>query len=260
MILRGRFIMRIAVISDIHLIDDVNNNFGKNLERFNDLKCDFTVMCGDIVTKQKEELNLYKDKIKNNLVYSIAGNHDVGNRYNSYTTSEAEWEEATGNKFDYEVVYDDEVFIFLSQKYWGDYINENGTMMTLENRQWLEERFELYKNKKRIFLFYHQYIDNEDGFAYKCKNDEVRSNSFIKVDDEWWREMISKYKNIIWFSGHSHTSFDRKEGIYYNNNGEYCNMFHVPSNLFNEYYIVDINESVNIKGFKDNDKVVEFEL
>lgn len=259
---RGSKKLSFGVISDIHITTDTTNSanvkFANALDFFEAQSCNFVVMNGDIANYDKaNELNTYGTMIADYTlpIYEIMGNHDAGT---GTSTTEDEWTTLTGNTFKFEIINNDEVFLFLSQRKWSDYSTaENNRMLTQEDKNWLSGKLESYKNKPRVFLFHHQYLDNCEGFAYR---NGTESNSNIVNDVDYWTNIVSTYKNVTWFSGHSHSPFSLQDtypnNTVYNKNGEYCNMIHVPSLTSGQYYIVTVYDGLfEIQGYEDGTKV-----
>lgn len=253
--------LRFGVLSDIHLKGDVTNtidvNFANALAKFEELGCNFATICGDLCNYDKTtEYPAYTSIISNCSIpiYEVTGNHDTG----SGTLTEDDWITLTGNGFHFEIINNDEVFIFISQRKYEDYSNsDNNKMLTQADKDWISSKLEEHKTKSRVFLFMHQYLGGLDGFS----RIDSGSESYIKYDLNFWTNVASTYKNVIWFSGHSHTPFSYQANypnvLAYNKNGEYCTMIHVPSLMAsNEYYVVDVYEHlVEIEGYKGGNVV-----
>lgn len=259
---RGNKKLSFGVISDIHITTDTTNGanvkFANALNFFKTQSCNFVAFCGDIANYDKaNEFNTYASMIADYTlpIYEVMGNHDAGT---GTSTTEDEWTTLTGNGFRFEIVNNDEVFLFLSQRKWSDYSTaENNRMLTTEDKDWLLSKLESYKNKARVFLFHHEYLDDCEGFAYK---NGTQSNTLIKNDKDWWTNIAKTYKNVTWFSGHSHTKFDAQtdypNNTVYNKNGEYCNMIHIPSLTYGQYYIVTVYDGIfEVQGYQDGTKV-----
>lgn len=259
---RGNKKLSFGVISDIHITTDTTNGanvkFANALNFFKTQSCNFVAFCGDIANYDKaNEFNTYASMIADYTlpIYEVMGNHDAGT---GTSTTEDEWATLTGNGFRFEIVNNDEVFLFLSQRKWSDYSTaENNRMLTTEDKDWLLSKLESYKNKARVFLFHHEYLDDCEGFAYK---NGTQSNTLIKNDKDWWTNIAKTYKNVTWFSGHSHTKFDAQtdypNNTVYNKNGEYCNMIHIPSLTYGQYYIVTVYDGIfEVQGYQDGTKV-----
>lgn len=252
-----------GVISDIHITTDTTSNANVKLSQalsFLESKCDFISACGDFVNYDPDnEFPTYATAIENCTIpiYEIAGNHDCGVG-NGTTINEERWLNITGNELNYEIDLDGEVFLFFSQRTWKDYYNALGKrMLEQSDMDWLEGKLEQYKTKPRVFLFHHQYLDNCEGFAYR---NGIESNSYIDYNLDWWNKIITTYKNVIWFSGHSHSPFSLQStypnNTVYNKNGEYCTMIHVPSLQDGSCYMVNVYDNlIEIEGYQDGNMV-----
>lgn len=246
---------RFAVFSDVHVYTDdtktSNIKLKEAIVKVEELGCEFIAITGDLCNYDVEnELNQYKSLIDANAnipIYEIAGNHDATQQGLNTTL----WKTITGEDPYYEVIHKDDVFLFLSQYQWAD--NSVSGMLPQEYRDWLSSKLEEHKTKNRIFFFFHQYMPDCEGFGYR---NGTQNQSYLKGTLEFFTNLINTYKNVIWFSGHSHTAFsyqtDYPNCIAYNKNGEICTLLHVPTLQGGEYYIVDVYEHlVEVEGYKN---------
>jgi hypothetical protein len=135
---------------------------------------------------------------------------------------------------------DGSVMIYLNQQYY-DYGNKTSRLLTDEQLNWLEARLEQYKDVT-VFLYFHTFIDGEAGDAQSSTGKEYSLPLIAgTVEHTRFNALFTKYKNVVYFSGHSHQSFDlqlmdpkdaNKTNLYTNidnNNGSFATMVHIPS-------------------------------
>lgn len=246
---------KFAIFSDVHIFanDTANSNikFTEALNFINTQNCDFIAVCGDLANYDvPNELVKYKTlaSISTIPIYEVAGNHDATNA----GLDTALWLENTGQTPYYEVIHENEVFLFVSQANWSD--NVNASLFPIEYQEWLTSKLEAYKTKSRVFLFFHQYMPNQNGFGDKYGT--IAHSYLTQGSLPYFADIISKYKNVIWFSGHSHTLFSYQTTypnvIAYNGNGEVCTMIHTPTLQDGELYICTVYDHlVELEGYKN---------
>lgn len=157
-------------------------------------------------------------------VYSCVGNHEAYNAdavmYANKTAIreylDTDWTNETEAYF-YKVINND-VFVFLSI-FEDTYQGAGRTMFTATELAWLEDIFETYRNQ-RVFLFAHvpAHWETEgikySGFAlgngaysYDIWGNPYQTN-YPKSDRTDFLNLLAHYKNVIWFSGHSHIKYE----------------------------------------------------
>lgn len=92
-----------------------------------------------------------------------------------------------------------------------------------------------------------------EGFGYR---NGTQNQSYLVGSLPYFTNLVNTYKNVIWFSGHSHTKFEVQNNypnvIAYNKNGEICTMIHVPTLQDGEYYIATVYDHlVELEGYKN---------
>lgn len=160
---------KFAIFSDVHTTvnDTANANvkFKEAIEKVQELGCEFIAITGDLCNYDVEnELNQYKSLVDANAiipVYEVAGNHDATQSGLNATL----WKTITGHDPYYEIIHEDEVFLFLSQYQWAD--NNASGMLPQTYRDWLTSKLEEHKTKNRVFFFFHQYMPDCEGFGYR---------------------------------------------------------------------------------------------
>ena len=249
--------IKFAVLSDIHIYTDTTKsanvcftNALNNIKNMGDV--DFIAITGDIVRYDfANEITTYKNTISSCTIpiYEVAGNHDATTGDSGLNLTA--WKNATGQDPHYEIINNNEVFLFLSQRYW-----DGANLLSDEDKTWLNQKLEEYKTKPRVFLFFHQYLGNCEGFG--LRNGTVNNSVLTDDLETYFTNIASEYKNVIWFSGHSHTRFryatDYPNVLAYNKNGEFCTMIHTPSLVdTNEYHVVTVYDNlVEIQGYIGN--------
>ena len=239
--------------SDIHLRSD---NYGNGIDDFNrtlpllqNLGAEFIGIAGDIgYNGTTDELELYQTAL-NNLatvpVHPVRGNHDK-------PFTDANWQTYTGFAPNHEMVYNGDVFLFMSMDYVNNTTNavETGYSTGLA---WLKERLARYKGA-RIFVFCHY---PPSGYSGLADGQYYGWTSTATEDDELVSALLQT-KNVILFTGHTHYRLNVEEtydsiNIYRFNNSKAA-FVHVPSNSrprdkdgntveqYSEGYIVDVYE------------------
>lgn len=218
-------------------------------------------MAGDFTYDNEEfEYQLHADVIKDLYaynsklpIYTVSGNHEC-----KYTGFSKEWFlKYSRNVVDYDTdldpiftsdndldfvieLPDGSVMIYLNQQYY-DYGNKSSRLLTDAQLNWLEARLEQYKDVT-VFLYFHTFIDGEAGDAQTSTGKEYSLPLIAgTVEHTRFNALFTKYKNVVYFSGHSHQSFDlqlmdpkdaNKTNLYTNidnNNGSFATMVHIPS-------------------------------
>ena len=249
-----------GVTSDIHLKPD---NYGHGIDDFNrtlpllqNLGAEFIGISGDIgYNGNTNELELYQSAL-NNLatvpVHSVRGNHDK-------PFTDANWQTYTGFAPNHEMIYNGDVFLFMSM----DHVNNTTNAVEVgyaTGLAWLKKRLARYKGA-RIFVFCHYppsgYSGLADGQYYGWTNTATEDDELVSA--------LLQTKNVILFTGHTHYRLNVEEtydsvNIYRFNNSKAA-FVHVPSNSrprdkngntveqYSEGYIVDVYEQgVVIRG------------
>ena len=223
----GTPLYTVGVLSDIHIdayeedYGDSQNDFINALQFYNDNNVDFIIINGDLVNegyevdyqKYVELVNTYANDIP---IKTIRGNHEC--YYDGgYDDSNTRYADYIGVSDYYEYVKDNDVYLFLSA------MKEDGNNLTSEQTTWLSEKLAEYTDK-RVFLFTH-YMYGDVGTAGELFDKTQMSNSVFL-------DLIKQYKNIVYFSGHSHTNFDAQTLSKYANikkASDICNRVHISS-------------------------------
>lgn len=249
-----------AALSDVHYgryyskgPDDALFAFDNALDFIDSLEADFVGIAGDLSNSGEQSSYIYySEAIDDRLypVYTCTGNHDDkgitnGNwkRYiNTDITTNPDVVNVARNGLDF--VYKPynlkgDVFVFLSQVRW-QYGNKNThTILDQSQLDWLEDVLEEYKDET-VYLFFHTFMCGPDGEGHtgvgNLSNGKYEYDlpyTYGASDEVRFRALMKEYKNVMYFSGHSHWMFELEK---YNSNtnfsnfdGEYAYMVHVPS-------------------------------
>lgn len=214
-----------GALSDIHLqYDTALEDFQRALTYLNEVEhVAFTCVCGDLSSSgTAAELTAYKDTIAeyspNTPVYAMMGNHDVRSGLMDSV------QEYTGYPNYYSIDYGNDVFIFVGNV--ADWVTQ---VLSNTELQWLNETLEANRNK-RCFLFEHIRPTTGCGNAngiYKRTNIVDWGGTCGTV----FESLLSHYKNVVFFHGHSHLKLYLQE---YDSMANYDNLrgshsIHIPS-------------------------------
>lgn len=221
----GNKLYSFGAISDIHLqYDTAQSDFQKALTYLDDNEnVVFTCVCGDLtVNGTTANLQDYKNYVDtyspNTPVYATSGNHECYQNLDLDTVLPT----YTGHPVYYSFTQGNDVFIFV-----GLYADKNGQLFKTEELQWLYETLETNRNK-RCFVFEHVRPDDTCGNAYGIYSYDIWGGTEQTV----FESMMSHYKNVIFFHGHSHLKFNLQTK---NNKANYehdlfgIHSIHIPS-------------------------------
>ena len=264
---------RFSALSDIHY--NKGDYFDSALNFLDEQDIDFVAVAGDLTKNgELEYLKKYSEAIKNRdyKVYTTNGNHDVGaildgtweENINTkiYADSEVLDVSKSGLDFVYQSQKGGGVFIFLAQMRWNyPKIIDNTEYTIIDQSQliWLEQMLEKYK-EETVYLFFHTFLSAPDGGSDNAVGNLRTSAgyeydlpfSYGSADEEELRLLLKKYKNVVFFSGHSHWMFqleELNENLNFSNfDGEYCYMVHIPSVCEPRYIEDDQSERTSMTG------------
>lgn len=231
----------VGMLSDVHMNtensvygNDAVKDFENALTFFNstDVNVAFTCTCGDITEHGTEaELAKYQNvvsaKSSNTPVYTTTGNHDCV--HNAAAINEELWKDYTGHGLVYEVSKTvngkTDHFLFLGMSAWKD--NMSNPYNT-SNLLWLRSKLETYRNE-RCFVITHLFFPEESGnlLGIYPESNWLKGSQLNEL-----KEMRGRYRNSIWFSGHSHwmwslQQFEDIANIYKNPSAGWS--VHIPS-------------------------------
>ncbi len=195
-----------GALSDVHVqYDTAQADFRAALEYLNATEdVAFTCICGDLTVNGTDaELTQYKGYVDSyspdTPVYAVFGNHDTCQGLYSNT------QKYTGQPLNYTFTHGDDVFIMVGNI--SGYSGAVGTLFTKETLQWLHEQLEVNRNK-RCFLFQHILSAKGCGDAFNVYPHTKLSGDEATV----FESLLTHYKNVVWFHGHSHMKFYLQHG------------------------------------------------
>lgn len=268
----GEKLYSFGALSDIHIDGDGNDeayaseDFEKALKFLNNYGVTFIGISGDLTIKAGyDELELYKnivDKVNGVPIYACRGNHDC-----YYSISD--WNEYIGTSLQYAITNENDKFIFLSMSS-DKYEDFGDDCLTSSQLDWLEQQLQ-ESTEQRVFLFFHVF-DPYTGCGnvnniYPWSGLDTSSNNIQR-----FLNLMRTYKNVIYFSGHSHLDFNCQRfgssaNIY--DKDDFCKRVHIPScakprennsgtsqsdtydnNLGSQGYLIDVYENaILLKGY-----------
>ena len=260
-----------GVVSDVHFnyffddskkIDYAENAFDTALEFYKAAGVELVAAAGDYSLYGEEESykEFYEAVAKSGLlVIACGGNHELYAKLDVMFGKNGYWRKYmntgiydgkvegvldiadNGIDFTYQLPeHEDFVFISLSQWYWDGHSPAQEKLVEPEQLEWLEEQLELHKNKT-VYLLFHTYLSDDDRENVDGQGD-LKSNGGYSYngnynqhtnDEKIFRDLLTKYDNVIWYNGHSHYEFSMQkynENLnIYNYQGTTATMVHVPS-------------------------------
>ena len=212
----------IGMLSDVHIgVDTAEEDFTRALNFFNNVNAEFTCICGDITENRTEtEFAKYQEIVAGRPVYTTTGNHDCPS---SGTIDEAIWKKYTGQELTFEVTKGSDHFLFLGMSTYNF-----TSAYTESNIKWLENKLEEYRNE-RCFVITHLFFPDKAGNLLDIY---PSYNWLAGTQLTTLQAMRDRYKNTIWFSGHSHWKWSLQQ---YDDDANICRnpesgwSVHVPS-------------------------------
>ena len=204
----GSKLYSFCALSDVHIgYDTADTDFQRALTHVENSDCVFTCICGDLTASGNDsQMAQYKNIVDayalTKAVYAVGGNHES---IWGYMTTER-IQPYTGRPFYYSFEQGNDVFIMLGHygTYHGDGIGWlSSEFISGAELQWLYETLEVNRNK-RCFVFNHVYPWNEGvGDANRLYNGKYWITDDGGVGQAFY-ELITHYKNVVLFHGHSH--------------------------------------------------------
>ncbi len=239
---------------DTHYVNSVPH-FENALTKCKEHNVDFIVSAGDQITNASGATlewltyqQIIADSDYTNPIYESIGNHET--RFSKYTDCSVtcgleEFMLATGLDKNAENVESGTPYFEYTQESTGDHFIfmtlEFGTDPSLcdnfsdEQIAWVSGLLEKYDGDgHRIFLVQHSPIY---GYGAGDYNPDPAYEGTIRLESEdgktfknnvAFKNLVEKYKDVIWLSGHSHVDFCDNLN-YSDENGTSCHMFHIPS-------------------------------
>ena len=250
-----------GAVSDTHIGSKTSETDLRNALTYfeNDEDIEFTTVCGDLsLGGANTNLELYKkvvDESTTKPVYAISGNHETNASFAPLAMDSLK--PYTEQDLYYSFEKENDVYIML-----GMYDVHKGYEFAEGELQWLYEVLEQNRNK-RCFLFLHLYPRDGSGDAIDM---DLEGDMLNNTQGKVFYSLISHYRNVIYFHGHSHESFKIQSENKMNNYDDVfgCHSVHIPSLAYpkkivngklvadydaSEGYVIDVYENgVVLKG------------
>lgn len=183
-------------------------------------------------------------------VYTCKGNHDCRKYYtlsnwqknvnkDIYGASKpAGILDVSSNGLDFVYECNGDIFIFFSQV--SNTYMLGVQLVTDGQLDWLEKQFAAYKDRN-VYLFFHTFLGSDGIPTNMCEGNIINplgatyTLTYVKgnKDEKRFKQLLAEYKNVVFFNGHSHWSYDMQK---YNKDlnisdydGRYAPMVHVSS-------------------------------
>jgi len=255
-VLFGKDAFIFGVLSDVHYnkyySDGVNDDalfaFDNALDYFDNIGADLVGVTGDLSNDGEESaLVNFNEAIKDRSypVYTVTGNHDMNAYYSGkwaqHITNNLESCELAPNGLDFTYTSEEtgDMFVFFNiTKY--SYSNKSEAVVFNKQLEWLENTLDANPDKQ-IYLFFHLFLCGPDGEAHTGVGNIMNPGGYTyplpykynNFDERRFRRLMKTYKNVMYFSGHSHWMFEMEiygeQTNFSTFDGEYCTMVHVPS-------------------------------
>lgn len=231
----GNKLYSVGLLSDIHIDGNGDENdsdsgnsqsdFINALQVLNNKNVDFICINGDVTyygydadyEAYKTIVNTYSNGIP---IKAIRGNHECyANGSDNYDYTNTKFQ-TNVNELYYEYIHSSgDIYLFC-----GMNKESSSSPFSDDELTWLSNKLEEHKNK-RVFLFVHYYY-GEVGNV----NNIVSIHS--PISDQTFINLITNYKNVVYFSGHTHSAFYLQQ--YGKNNNiksasDICHRVHIPS-------------------------------
>ena len=232
----GEHLYSSGVISDAHVQYDTGpEDFAQAMSDFNQRESvEVVVHAGDLTSDgtqaNLEEWKTLRDTNRGTTpVYSCVGNHEARSASSIMYSQKSkirkyldtDWQTGDDTTCYFMKVVNNDVYIFLSI-FEDTNQADSHTMFTADELTWLEGVLEQYRNQ-RVFLFAHVPPHwNTDGIKYNgigvgngAYSSDIWGNPQVNnrpmSDRTAFLNLIDHYKNVIWFSGHSHLRYYGQE-------------------------------------------------
>ena len=242
----GTKLYTFSAYSDIHIDKgslwyvDAEKHFKEGLQYAVDKNSDYLVVSGDVVTNDSgpdKEWIAYEKILSQsdfvNPVWESDGNHDlrqgVDSGIKSFIKHSGTNSIKDSNKSYFYMIEPNtgDIFIFMSLE-----LNKNpndAAEFSSEQLAWADNLMDQYTKKGvNVFLVQHSPI-KKFGAGDRMSNPYYKGLLNTTYDaNAQFKEMIQKYPNVVWFSGHTHEDFTMDYN-YSNENDTACHMVHIPS-------------------------------
>ena len=246
--------------SDIHIdkngfYTNASSNWKQALNYAETLNTDFIVTSGDSITnansyyekEYKEYARIIKESDYTGKIWECNGNHDLrsggktslGTYYGNNTFTKVTGTDSTVKNYNalkpyYYMIEENtgDLFIFLALEEWTQKDSSGNKTdpsyrFTDNQMKWLQDLLDTYYGTGiNIYITEHATIKNfstGDNWDNKLYGGHISES---KVPE--FKQLLEKYKDVIWMNGHTHQDFYLNNN-YSNNNGSSCNMIHNPA-------------------------------
>lgn len=239
-----------GVLSDLHIQHATGPEDFQRALTYLKTRVPFTCVCGDLVSfANAEHMAQYKEYVDtyagDMAMHECAGNHEtfpelgVGGVLDTLL-----WKETTGKEPYYSFAYGDDVFLFLS-----NYRHANSRELFPEGGlDWLEATLEANKDK-RCFVFQH-IPESADSCADPSNRYDV---TLMGTTGQAFVTLMKKYKNTVWFHGHTHITFGVEQYPVSEKRG--YRSVHVPSLSSPRFYDEESNAVVDYYFDENGNKI-----
>ncbi len=230
----GEKLYSFGALADVHVTDSTlaMSKFQNALDYLNNTEnVAFTCIAGDLTSSgTSSQFESYKTAVETYSpdipVYEITGNHDCQDTTVAPFLTLTSTQQYTRSDLYYSFTQGNDVFIMFGMSGWYAYTKT--PIFTNESLQWLYETLEANRNK-RCFVFEH--CPRFDGSGKVADWANPTGDLLVGNAGEAFKALMSHYKNIIWFHGHSHMEFQYQEHdlkVNYDNMFG-CHSVHIPS-------------------------------
>lgn len=228
----GNKLYSFGALSDVHVNStSAQEHFKQAVTYLNDVEnVNFICVAGDLTNEGTDaQLKAYSDYVKeyspNTPVYEVVGNHELQSR-----TSEAPFDflvPYTGHNLYYTLEKGDDLFVFFGMSGWYSYTQSS--IFSQTSLQWLYEVLEANRNK-RCIVFEHCPRFDGSGKPYPPA---PTGDLLVTGTGPVFQSLMEHYKNVIWFHGHTHISFEAQKDVSWANYDRMfgCQSVHIPSTM-----------------------------
>lgn len=224
-------------LSDVHFNryftsggDDSEISYPRALNFLNEMGVSIVGVAGDLSNNGEAASYEAFNRVNSEFdfpVFSCKGNHDCKSEF-SYDAWNANVNPGvftnsgrrgvlakSSNGYDFVYSGDEtngDVFIFLSQI--SDKYAPLTPLLSDDQLDWLAFQLEAYKNR-RVYLYFHTFLNAPTGNPLLGEGNLVNDYGLFYTlpyfmgnsDEVRFRELLTEYKNVIWFNGHSHWAY-----------------------------------------------------
>ncbi len=268
---------RYAALSDIHIDTQHGDTAGfyvyskahweNTLNVCVDREVDFIIATGDQVTNADGATlewltyqQILADSDYVNPIYESSGNHEPRGSYNhgcDVACADEEFAIGTGLNGDTDDINAAKQYYEITEPNTGDHFIFMGEVQahpgendnfSEEQLDWLEGLLKKYSGDgNKIFLIQHALLQGygagddtyDPGYQGGIRMENAETGEQYP-NNQRFKALIEEYKEVIWYSGHTHLDFQENQN-YSSENGTSCHMVHIPSACNTTAYDKDEN-------------------